>query len=131
MNLEGIRGEAGRGFPVIRNNAYPRMKYYMQSNMERNERDLNVLLSILTELTDTNILARSGYDLNALTNAQHLAKVILSLGGAGTEKGMECIKKWNQQCIEDHISPGGAADMLAATIFICRMEQAEELLVVR
>ena len=50
------------------------------------------------------------------------AKAILKAGGAFSENGLQKVRELNQICIRKNMSPGGAADLLAATIFLCRME---------
>ena len=50
---------------------------------------------------------------------------ILSLGGIFTGAGREEIRMMNRQCIERNLSPGGAADMLALTIFLWELESGK------
>ncbi len=123
MGIEGIRGEAREGFPIIRKVAYPLMKQYIAEGMAQNERNINVLLAVMEELTDTNILSRSGYDLRVLEQVKRTAGEIRKLGGASTETGMEALRSWNLSCIHENLSPGGAADILSATVFLIRVEK--------
>ena len=50
------------------------------------------------------------------------ARAILKTGGAFCAEGLQKVRELNQICIRKNMSPGGAADLLAATIFLCRME---------
>ena len=43
-------------------------------------------------------------------------------------EGLQKVRELNQICIRKNMSPGGAADLLAATIFLCRMETLMERL---
>lgn len=39
------------------------------------------------------------------------------------ETGMKKIEKLNRECIRRNLSPGGAADLLAATLFLYQLEK--------
>ncbi len=47
---------------------------------------------------------------------------ILKLGAAFSEEGLSAIEELNVKCIEKNISPGGAADILAVTILLLKLE---------
>ena len=84
------------------------------------------LLCTIAELNDTNVLARGSHnDLNWL---KHKAVMSLKRGGAFTASGMEQLVQMNQECIWRNISPGGSADILAAAIFLWKLEQLNEKL---
>lgn len=122
----GIRGEVQRGFPIIKEVAYPLLNQYLSEGQEKNRSYINVLLAIAEKLNDTCILSRSS-DIE-LRWFQKRVKEILKLGGAFSEDGMEEIVKLNKECIKKHISPGGAADLLACTILLWKLEKYEEQL---
>jgi len=119
--VKGIREEARSGFPVIRNIAYPKMRKYRICGYPQNLSNIEVLLHIMTQLADTNVLSRG--DMEELWWVQNTAQSIVNRGGAFSEAGKRAIAKMNRDCILKNISPGGAADMLAATIFLCQMEE--------
>ena len=50
----------------------------------------------------------------------------LKRGGAFTASGMKQLVEMNQECIWRNISPGGSADILAAAIFLWKLEQLNE-----
>lgn len=122
----GIRGEAQRGFPIIREVSYPLLKQYLYEGYHQNESYINVLLEIIVHLNDTCVLSRSSD--TELKWFQKRAREILMLGGAFSKDGMEEIVKLNGECIKKHISPGGAADLLACTIFLWKLKRYEEQL---
>jgi len=111
----GIRGQAMEGFPAVRFLSLPLMKSYISKGMDWNKVNIQVLLSLMSAITDTNILHRGSWDELAAVNSH--AMEILKLGGAFTKSGMEAIKDWNARMIEKNLSPGGCADLLAVTIF--------------
>lgn len=116
----GVRGEAQKGFPVISRCGYPMMKNCFTAGEERNRTYLNVLLYIMTELDDTNILARGTR--NDLRWLKRESAAVLKEGGAFSQAGYRRIVHMNEECIRRNLSPGGAADMLAAVIFLYRLE---------
>lgn len=120
---KGIRGEAQMGFPIIRDVAYPFMKTLRTAGKQAMPANINVLLYIMSVLNDTNILSRSNYE--ELQWIKESSAAILKLGGAFTAEGYQAVIKMNEICIEKNISPGGAADILAATLLLYRMEQCK------
>lgn len=123
---KGIRGEAQEGFPIIREISYPILRQYLCEGYRQNESYINVLLEIIVNLNDTCVLSRSSS--TELKWFQKRVREILNLGGAFSKDGMEEIAKLNEECIKKNISPGGAADLLACTIFLWKLEKYEEQL---
>lgn len=120
----GIRGQAQLGFPVLALTAYPNLSYSRRHGYDLNKSNINTLLCTITKLNDTNVLARSSYsDLKWL---KHKALRSLKRGGAFTASGMKQLIEMNQECIWRNISPGGSADILAAAIFLWKLEQLNE-----
>ena len=116
----GIRGEAQKGFPIIGNTALPLMRQYRAIGLDENRSNINVLLRIMMELNDTNVWSRGcREDMEWL---QKEAGKIWKPGGAFFETGMKKIEELNQTCIRKNLSPGGAADLLAATLFLYQLE---------
>ncbi len=77
---------------------------------------LRTLLKIMTTLDDTNICHRRGMDGLAAVKAE--AGILLA------DFSVDGVRAMNMKFTEENLSPGGAADMLALTIF------AEELLTI-
>lgn len=116
----GVRGLAMTGYPILCNLTVPHRKQYLEKNRNSNQVNVQILLEIMAELTDTNVISRTNK--KELWWLQTEAKNILEAGGAFCKSGLEDVRKLNRICIHKNISPGGAADLLAATIFLCRME---------
>ena len=83
---------------------------FFSSNHRDEELKLRTLLLIMSELDDTNVIHRAGYEMaqQVKQNSRHLLENF-SIDG---------LKQMNQRFIESNISPGGAADMLSLTIFL-------------
>ena len=69
-----------------------------------------LLLLIMSQLDDTNVIHRVGYD-----QAQQVKQEALALLNDYSTAGMEAM---NRDYIARNISPGGSADMVALTIFM-------------
>lgn len=144
----GIRGQAEQGFPILREVAFPEMEKYRaplpelrggirmhrllwremssaenpwESEVYLNAVNLQVLLRVMSELNDTNVVTRSSYE--EMKQLQEESRRILGLGGGFTEQGMEALLALNQSCIQRNISPGGAADILAVSILLWRLQE--------
>ncbi|MDD3250994.1 MAG: triphosphoribosyl-dephospho-CoA synthase CitG [Lachnospiraceae bacterium] len=121
---KGIRGEAQKGFPSIREISLPALRKAKAEGLDDNEAHLNTLLALMTQVDDTNVLIRTNPSLLNYEKAE--AAHILRLGGAATPKGMDALRQLNEAFIKLNISPGGCADLLAVTIFLYQLEQRKE-----
>ncbi len=112
----GIRGEVERGLPTLRNVGYPALQQGKQEGLKNDALYIQTLLHLMTSAEDSNILWRGGRD--ALLFVQKRASSILNIGGTKTQEGQKEIITMDRECIIHNISPGGAADLLAATLFV-------------
>ncbi len=118
---KGIRGEAQQGFPSIRTCSLPALRHWQSTLKEENQIYLNTLLSLMAQVNDTNVLIRTSPAMLAYEKKE--AARLLGLGGAATLRGMKALEAANLDFTLKNISPGGCADLLAATIFLDRMER--------
>jgi len=82
---------------------------------------LDALLGIMSQLDDTCVLHRGGpRALNAVKAGAHS---VLMAGGYATAGGRKELSKLDREMIAWHVSPGGSADLLAATIFLDAIER--------
>ena len=86
---------------------------------EQNAR-LDALLAIMTQLSDTCVLYRAGEQ--GLHAMQAGAQAVLDKGGSASLAGRRHLHELDQQLIALNASPGGAADLLAACLFLDRIE---------
>ncbi|MFW5715560.1 MAG: triphosphoribosyl-dephospho-CoA synthase CitG [bacterium] len=114
--LTGIRGEAELGFPAVRSFGIPVLRLARQAGLNADASGLQVLLSLMTVVEDSNVAARGG--LAALGYTQAAARRALAAGGMYTAAGRNCIKKMNREFVKRNLSPGGCADLLAVTLFL-------------
>lgn len=122
--IPGIRGEAAAGFPGVRDHALPLLRRLRREETHgENEQLLQVLLTLMAQISDTNLLSRGGEE--GLRFAQKEARRILALGGALTPEGMDALYGLDRVFIRRNLSPGGCADLLAASVFLDRWERGD------
>lgn len=115
-NVGGARGQARAGFPHVVDVALPELARSRLSGDNETAARLNALLAVMATLDDTCVLARGGPA--ALAEMQDRAGRVLKQGGAGTLAGRRELKALDRRLVELHVSPGGAADLLAAALFL-------------
>lgn len=117
----GAREEAQLGFPSVLQRGLPQLhKSRASGHGEQNAR-LDALLAIMTELADTCVLYRAGEP--GLQAMQSGAQAVLDAGGSASLSGRRRLHELDQQLIALNASPGGAADLLAATLLLDRIER--------
>lgn len=114
--VTGIRGEVERGFPSVLEHALPRLRADLDGGLPLNDALVNTLLVLCTVAEDTNVLARAGREGADFVRAE--ANKVLTLGGMGTEDGRTALLALDRLFIDRNISAGGAADLLAVTVFM-------------
>lgn len=114
--LEGVRGEAERGFPTALRAAGRMRELERNGTLSFRERAAHVLIHIVSENADCNLVARGGLD--AMLNVQAEAKEILQAGGMLTPSGRAGIAEMERRLVSRNLSPGGSADILSAALFL-------------
>lgn len=116
----GAREEAQLGFPAVLQRALPQLKRSRALGHGEQNARLDALLAIMTRLADTCVLYRAGE--TGLQTMQLGAQAVLDAGGSASLGGRRRLHELDQQLIALNASPGGAADLLAACLFIDRIE---------
>jgi triphosphoribosyl-dephospho-CoA synthase len=120
--IKGARGEAQAGFPHVLNIALPALHAARQRGESETAARLNSLIAMMTSLVDTCVLSRGG--MPALLSMQRGAQTVLDAGGVATLPGRRALLTLDRQMLSMRASPGGAADLLAATLFLDQLAQA-------
>ncbi len=115
-SVTGARGEACMGFPHVKAYGIPVLRLSRSANKDETTAKLDALMSLMTKLDDTCLLYRGGR--HALTVAQTGASGVLNAGGSGTRRGFEKLLRLHEELLRLKCSPGGSADLLAATLFL-------------
>lgn len=120
--VRGAREEAQQGFPAVLQWGLPQLKRSRaQGHGEQNAR-LDALLAIMSRLADTCVLYRAGEQ--GLQAMQQGAQAVLDAGGSASLAGRRRLHELDLQLLTLNASPGGAADLLAASLLLDRIESA-------
>ena len=114
--VAGAREEARRGFPQAIHAGLPALRASRSRGMSETVARLDALAAIMAALDDTCLLYRGGSA--ALQVAKRGAYEVLRAGGTGTAEGVQKWMALDAALIALNASPGGSADMLAATLFL-------------
>ena len=117
----GARGQAQSGFPHVVEHALPTLRLARARGDAEHHARVNALLAVMAALDDTCLLARGGQP--ALLTAQDGARRVLDLGGIATTRGRRAFKALELRLSRLHVSPGGAADLLACALLLDSIEQ--------
>jgi triphosphoribosyl-dephospho-CoA synthase len=115
----GARAEAQNGFPHVIELALPALMATRAKGHGETSARLDALLAIMSRLDDTCVLSRGGRA--ALTETQAGAQAVLAAGGVGTFEGRRRLHELELTMKRYNASPGGAADLLAATLLLDRL----------
>ncbi len=117
--VPGAREEAQQGFPHIIKLALPQLQRSRQRGSNEAQARLDALMAIMTSLSDTCVLSRAG--LEGLDAMRQGASAVLQAGGVASKAGQQALAGLDARMLALNASPGGAADLLAATLFLDRM----------
>jgi triphosphoribosyl-dephospho-CoA synthase len=112
----GARREAQDGFPHVIDVGLPALHAARARDIDENPARVDTLLAIMASLDDTCLLHRAG--LPGLHAGQHGARRVLNAGGSSTPAGRAALDALEHELLSLNASPGGAADLLAATLFL-------------
>ena len=113
--FSGARGEAESGFATVFDFGLPQLTQVKQLN---DKLLIKCFLAIAANNNDTNILFRS--NLEVLGTFRNLCRNTL------VDFSIENYSEVIAYCKQQNISPGGSADLLAVTIFVWLVIQADE-----
>lgn len=123
-SVAGARGEAQQSFPHVIAIGLPVLRRRREEGACETIARLDCLFSIMSRLDDTCLLYRGGVP--ALTTAKVGAQTILAAGGAGSPQGLHELYNLDGLLLKIGCSPGGSADLLAATLFLDAVERGAE-----
>lgn len=115
----GAREQAEAGFPHVMGIGLPTLREARARGDAEPTAQVNALLAIMARLDDTCVLARAGRA--GLADVQAGAEAVLDAGGIGTLAGRRRLHDLEATMHARRASPGGSADLLAATLFLDRL----------
>lgn len=114
--LRGASAEAAAGFPVLFETALPALR---SGGTRVQAARLDALFHVMAVLDDANLAHRGGLD--GLRFAQRAARAFLAGGGTASPDGLARAQAIGRAFVARRLSPGGAADMLAAACWMQRV----------
>ncbi|MEG0225442.1 MAG: triphosphoribosyl-dephospho-CoA synthase MdcB [Comamonas sp.] len=117
--LRGASEEAALGFPVLFETTLPALTTAFKRGLKPREARLEALMHTIAVLDDSNLAHRGG--LEGLRHAQQLAQAFLARGGMSRPEGLVELQAVAEAFVARRLSPGGAADTLAAACWITRI----------
>lgn len=108
--IPGIRGEMAAGLPSAQNIALPAFRDALSRGLSRNDAGAVTLLHLIASVRDTNLYHRGGPEGAAW--AADAARELLPY------PNREQLEALDDAFIARNLSPGGCADLLAATYFL-------------
>jgi triphosphoribosyl-dephospho-CoA synthase len=117
----GARGEAQRAFPAVFEVALPSLRAALARGREPRLARLSALFALLAHVDDTNVLHRGGAE--GLAFVRRRAQEFRSHGDVDAGNAVARAEAIHREFVARHLSPGGSADLLAATIFVHRLQR--------
>lgn len=113
----GASAEAAQGFPMLYAVGVPALHAGMRlAPHDPEAARVHACFALIASLEDTNLLHRGGPE--GLHFAQHSARRFLADGGVGQPHWRVRAMDVHRGFVERRLSPGGAADLLAMSLFV-------------
>lgn len=119
--VPGAREEAAAGFPHLFGVALPALHESLARGAERRAAMVQALFRLVAVLPDTNLLHRGGA--SGLAFARTEAGAFLDAGGVQAPGWEERARAVHRSFVARRLSPGGSADLLAAALFVDRLQR--------
>jgi triphosphoribosyl-dephospho-CoA synthase len=120
----GAAAHAAEGFPIVTDVALATLHQRRRAGASERAARVDALLAAMVALDDTCVLYRAGPD--GLRFLQRSAAAVLRAGGLSTPDGRRLFDSLDRSCAERRLSPGGAADVLAAALFLDLLNRSTE-----
>ena len=112
----GARGEAIAGFPAVFDVALPALRAARWGGCDVRRTRLAAFFALLQNVGDTNVLHRGGRA--GLIYVRDSARAFDAAGGVDAPDALERAEAIHRNFIARGLSPGGCADLLAATLLV-------------
>jgi triphosphoribosyl-dephospho-CoA synthase len=122
--LRSAAEEAALGLPTLFEHVLPALRSARLAGAGDRGARLHALFMAMAMADDTNLVHRGG--LQGLRDAQGLARDFLAQGGGLTADAPARAARVHALFVERRLSPGGAADLLAAACWVDRVERMHD-----
>ncbi|MEH6436196.1 triphosphoribosyl-dephospho-CoA synthase MdcB [Massilia sp. DD77] len=112
----GAREEAARGLPSVFETGLPALRRTLAGGRGMRLARVDALFALMAQVSDTNVYHRGGLE-GAATVRRH-ARAFVARGGTGARDWMATALDSHRHFVARRLSPGGAADLLAAVCLV-------------
>ena len=112
----GAREEAALGFPALFEIALPQLQATLAAGRDAHCAKVDALFALMAHVSDTNVYYRGGSAGAALVR-EH-SRTFLAAGGTAAQDWLVQAQQSHAQFVALRLSPGGAADLLAASCLV-------------
>lgn len=116
--IGGARSEAAYGFPSVFRTGIPVYREAIAAGIDANAAAVQTLFSLMEAVDDTTVLYRGGREAGRFVRSA--AAQFLAAGGCTTPDWFDRAERLHRTFVERNLSPGGCADLLAATMLVVR-----------
>ncbi|MCB1957415.1 MAG: triphosphoribosyl-dephospho-CoA synthase, partial [Rhodocyclaceae bacterium] len=109
----GARAQAAEGFPAVYGVGLPALRALLAAEVPEEPALIGTLMALMARLDDTNLLWRGGEA--GLVDVQGAARTFLVAGGVRHPAWRSALVAMHDWMVRRHLSPGGSADLVAAT----------------
>jgi triphosphoribosyl-dephospho-CoA synthase len=112
----GAREEAALGLPSVFEIGVPALRRSLQAGRGMRAARVDALFALMAQMDDTNVLYRGGAHGAALVRSS--ARSFVEAGGTAHPDWLHSAVAIHHSFVAQRLSPGGAADLLAASCFV-------------
>ena len=109
----GVRGQVKDGLSVLFDNIIDK---YENIKLKENDLYIQILIELMSKVEDSTIVYR--HNVHTLRKVQQDATELIEMGGIFTIEGKQKCHELEEEYINNNISPGGCADLLAVSILL-------------
>ena len=119
--IAGVRGEAAQGFPSVLHRGLPVLEAGLARGKSVDEAGTAALLAIISGTADTSLIARGG-----IVRQRRAAAELQALLKEHPYPDRAAAEALDREYIEENLSPGGSADLLALCFLLHFLREADE-----
>jgi triphosphoribosyl-dephospho-CoA synthase len=112
----GAREEGALGFPAVFETALPQLQATLASGRDWQSANMDALFALMAHISDTNVYHRGGSQ--GATMVRVRSRAFLQAGGTDAPDWRSRALEMHREFVQHRLSPGGAADLLAATCLV-------------
>jgi len=121
FGLRSAAEEAAMGFPTLFEITLPALQAALQAGHAPRAARVQAFFATMAVLDDTNVAHRGGWE--GVQFVKNSAQAFLDAGGVAQAHWLQPARAIHTACVARRLSPGGAADVLAAACWLHEVQQ--------